>query len=185
MKTSRGLFLSLAAISFIGTSIGCYTLLKHPRLQTGDRVASEFSEFNDEAIGFADDCSACHSAGSLRTHHPAVPPPRRIVSPAWDYYYDYPWWIPYYTPAVPGGSNPTAEEKQKKRPFDRRHLSRQDETSPPSVSTPEPAANPGTIAKPADSGNSKPNDKPQQDDGKREEKRSGDSQSGDRRTRKP
>jgi hypothetical protein len=181
MKSSRGLFIALAAISFIGSSVGCYTLLKHPRVQIDDQTGSAHED--DAMIGFADDCSACHSAGSLQTHHPAIPPPRRIVSPEWDYYYDYPWWIPYYTPVVPGG-NPATEEEQKKRPFDRRHLSQQDDANTPSTSAPVPTSNPGTVAKPVDSGNSQPAPQPQ-DTNKREEKRSGDSQSGERRTRKP
>jgi hypothetical protein len=182
MKSSRGLLITLAAISFIGSSVGCYTMLKHPRVKIDDRAEAA----NDnEIIGFADDCSACHSPGSLRAHHPAVPPPRRMVSPAWDYYYDYPWWIPHYTPVVPGGSTPAAEQEQKKRPFDRRHMTRQEETPPPAVSTPAPATSSGTVTKPADSGNSNASEKPQkQDTNKREEKRSGSSQ-GDRRTRKP
>jgi len=180
MKSSQNLFFALAAVSLIGTSVGCYTMLKHPRVQTDDRAASAQE---DELVGFTDDCSGCHSLGSLRAHHAAVPPPRHVVSPAWSYYYDNPWWTPYYTPAVPGGAASPAEE-QKKRPFDRRHLSRQDESNPPSVNSPEPASAPGTIAKPTDSGNSQPAP-PVQDSGKREEKRSGDSQSGERRTRKP
>jgi len=181
MKSSQNLFIALAAVSFIGTSVGCYTMLKHPRVQTDDRAASAHED--EMMVGFADDCSSCHSPGSLNAHHAAVPPPRRVVSPAWSYYYDNPWWAPYYMPVVPGGAASSPEE-QKKRPFDRRLLSRQDESNPPSVNSPEPAPNPGTIAKPADSGTSQPAP-PAQDSGKREEKRSGDGQSGDRRTRKP
>jgi hypothetical protein len=182
MKSSRGLFIALAAISFIGSSIGCYTMLKHPRVQTDDKAASAHED--DTMIGFADDCSACHSAGSLRTHHSAIPPPRHIISPEWDYYYDNPWWMPYYTPVVPGSGNPTAGEEQKKRPFDRRHLSQPEDTNTPSASAPAPTPNPGTVAKPADSGTSQPAPPPQ-DTNKREEKRSGDSQNENRRTRKP
>jgi len=176
MKFSRGLFITLAAISFIGSSIGCYTLLKHPRVQTDERS----SLAHDETINFSDNCSGCHSLGSLRAHHPAVPLPRRIVSPVWDYYYDDPWWRPYYTPVA--GDSPT--EEQKKRPFDRRHLSGQDENNSPAANAPEPASNPGTITKPADSGNGSAKPQPQDTD-KREEKRSGDNKSSDRRTRKP
>lgn len=180
MKFSRNLLIALAAILFVGTSVGCYTMMKHPRVQTDDRSASANES---EMVGFADDCSGCHSLGSLRSHHAAVPPPRRVVSPTWVSYYDNPWWIPYYAPAAPRG-DATAAEEQKKRPFDKRHLSRQDETNTPSVNSPEPASNPGTLAKPTDSGNSQPAPKTQ-DSTKREEKRSGDSQSGERRTRKP
>jgi len=181
MKTSRRLFFTLAVVSLIASSIGCYTLLKHPRVQIDDRTAPAR---DGEAVGFADDCSACHNLAGLSTYHPAVPPPRRFISPAWGYYYDNPWWIPYYTPIVPGGADGATTEEQKKRPFDRRHLSRQDETSPSTASTPEPSANPGTIAKPADSGDKQV--KPQQQDtNKREEKRSGESQGEDRRKRKP
>jgi len=181
MKSSRNLFIALAAVSFIGTSVGCYTMLKHPRVQTDDRAA--LAHENEMTVGFAEDCSSCHSSGSLRAHHAAVPPPRSIVSSTWSYYYDNPWWISYYTPVVPGGSAPT-EEEQKKRPFDRRRLSRPDESNPSAVASPEPANNPGTIAKPADSGNSQPAP-PSPDSGKRDEKRSGDGQTGERRTRKP
>lgn len=178
MKSPRNFFVALAAVLLIGTSVGCYTMLKHPRVQTDDRTASAHE---NEMVGFTDDCSGCHSLGSLRTHHAAVPPPRRMVSPAWVNYYDTPWWIPYYTPAASGDA--TADE-QKKRPFDKRHLSRQDESNSPSVNSPEPASNPGTLAKPTDSDTSQPAAKPQ-DTGKREEKRSGDGQSSERRTRKP
>jgi len=181
MKSSQNLFIALAAVSLIGTGVGCYTMLKHPRVQTDDRAAS--AREDEMMVGLADDCSSCHSAGSLYAHHAAVPPPRRIVSPTWSYYYDNPWWTPYYTPVVPGGAA-SPQEEQKKRPFDRRHLSRQDESNPPAVNSPEPAPNPGTIAKPTDSGNSQPAPKTQ-DTNKREEKRAGDSQSGERRTRKP
>jgi len=180
MNSPRNLFIALAAVSFIGTSVGCYTMMKHPRVQTDDRAASAHES---EMVGFTDDCSGCHSPGSLRVHHAAVPPPRHVVSPTWSYYYDNPWWTPYYTPVVPGGEGATAAE-QKKRPFDKRHLSRPDEANSPAVNSPEPASNPGTLAKPTDSGNSPPAAKTE-DTNKREEKRSGETQSGERRTRKP
>lgn len=183
MKSSRGLFIAIAAVSFIGSSIGCYTMLKHPRVQTDDSAVSAHDD--DMMIGFADDCASCHSASSLRTHHPAIPPPRHVVSPTWDYYYDNPWWMPYYTPAVPGSGAPTADEEQKKRPFDRRHLSQPEDTNTPAASAPAPTPSAGTVAKPADSGASQPAAPQPQDTNKREEKRSGDSQSGERRTRKP
>lgn len=186
MKSSRNLFFAVAAFAFIGSSLGCYTLLKHPRIEVDDRVAAANE---DAAIRFDDDCSGCHTYGSLRAHHPPVPPPRHMVSPQWDYYYDNPWWNPYYTPAAPvySPSTPTAGEEQKKRPFDRRHQSSQDETSPATVSTPEPAPNSGVVAKPVESGNSQPASKPQPqpDTNKRDEKRAGDSNSGERRTKKP
>lgn len=182
MKSPRNLLIALAAVLFIGTSVGCYTMMKHPRVQTDDR-ASAGSAHEGEMVGFTDDCSGCHSAGSLRSHHAAVPPPRRLVSPTWVSYYDNPWWIPYYAPAVRGGEGATTEE-QKKRPFDKRHLSQQDESNSSSVNSPDPASNPGTLAKPTDSGNSQPAPKTQ-DTNKREEKRSGDNQSDERRTRKP
>jgi len=183
MKSSRNLLLAFAAFALIGTSLGCYTMLKHPRVQTDDRSSTSSGAHESEMIGFADDCSGCHSLGSLRAHHAAVPPPRRIVSPTWADYYDTPWWTPYYTPVVRGGANAAAEE-QKKRPFDKRQISRPDEPNPPSVSTPEPASNPGTVAKPTGSGNSRPASQPP-DANKREEKRSDDSQSSERRKRKP
>jgi hypothetical protein len=181
MKSSRNLFIALAAVSFVATSVGCYTMLKHPRVKTDDRAAS--AQENEMMVGFGDDCAGCHSPGSLYAHHAAVPPPRAVAWPTWSYYYDNPWWFPYYTPVIPGGAA-TSEEEQKKRPFDRRRLSRPDESNPSAVASPEPVNNPGTIAKPADSGNSQPTPPPS-DSGKRDEKRSGDNQAGERRTRKP
>ncbi len=180
MQSPRNLLLAFAAVALIGTSLGCYTMLKHPRVQTDDRTASAHE---NGMVGFADDCSGCHNPGSLRAHHAVVPPPRRVVSQTWVDYYDTPWWIPYYTPVGPGGAN-AATEEQKKRPFDKRHLSRPDESAPASVNSPAPAPGPGTVAKPADSGTSQPASQTQ-DTNKREEKRSGDGQGGERRTRKP
>jgi hypothetical protein len=189
MKSTRGLWIALAAVCALGTSVGCYTMLKHPRINLDDKSSHAGENYyNDEAISFADDCASCHSPGSLQVHHPAVPPPRRFVSPTWDYYYDYPWWIPYYTAGNTNGNAATPEEEQKKRPFDRRHQSRPEEpaTAPSSASTPSPSTPaPATVAKPADPG--APASTPQKTENttKREERDSGKSQSGERRTRKP
>jgi hypothetical protein len=190
MKSTRGLWIALAAACALGTSVGCYTMLKHPRLKIDDKTsyAGEYEHgYDDEPIGFADDCASCHSPGSLQVHHPAVPPPRRLVSPTWDYYYDYPWWIPYYASGSSNANSP--EEEQKKRPFDRRHQSRPEEpaaasssASTPSSPTPAPTA---TIAKPADSGAPASTPQKTENTNKREERDSGKSQSGERRTRKP
>jgi len=181
MKFSRNLLFAFAASALVGTSLGCYTMLKHPRVQTDDRNAALDEE---DMIAFGDDCSSCHSMGSLRMQHHAVPPPRRIISPTWDYYYDNPWWGMYYTPST--GANASAGEEQKKRPFDRRHQSRPDDNNAPTAATPEPAAGSGTIAKPADSGSGSPTPASNTDTNKREEKRAGDNSSGgERRTRKP
>ncbi|MCI0690651.1 hypothetical protein L0337_01445 [candidate division KSB1 bacterium] len=185
MKSTRGLLIALAAACALGTSVGCYTMLKHPHLKIDDKAsyAGEYEYgYDNEAISFADDCASCHSPGSLQVHHPAVPPPRRFVSPAWDYYYDYPWWMTYYTP---GNST---EEEQKKRPFDRRHQSRPEESvaAPSSASTPaSPTPAPATVAKPADPG-APPNPPAKTENtNKREERDSEKKQSGERRTRKP
>ncbi|MDZ7292294.1 MAG: hypothetical protein ONB44_21165 [candidate division KSB1 bacterium] len=177
MKSTRSFRFMLAAI-FILSSLGCYTLLKHPRVQSGDRLPSSYAE---DRISFAENCASCHSVTSLSTYHRAIPPPRRYVSPTWDYYYDYPWWIPYY---APGNADTNVEAAQRKRPFDRRHLSTPDETAPAQTATPAPAPGPTTIAKPADAG-TPPNTPQREDTSKRDEKRSGEGQSGDRRTRKP
>jgi hypothetical protein len=184
MKFPRQLLFAIAALSLIGSSLGCYTLLKHPRVQIDDRPPAYYEE--DERVSFADDCASCHSPGSLQSHHPAVPPPRRTVSPTWDYYYAYPWWIPYYA----SGNNPeeAAEKEQKKRPFDRRHLSTPDENVAPSqASTPAPSTAPTpAIAKPANANEGNSTTPPKSEDtNKREEKRSGEDKSDERRTRKP
>ncbi len=185
MKSSRDFWIALAAACALGTSVGCYTMMKHPRLQTEDRVSSD--ENNDaEAVTFADDCASCHSAGSLRAYHRTVPPPRRLVSPTWDYYYEYPWWIPYYSSGSPNSNANTPENEQKKRPFDRRHQSQPQEPTPSQASTPASSAPaPATVAKPADTGAPASPSPKTEDTNKREEKRSGDSHSGERRTRKP
>jgi hypothetical protein len=179
MKSNQGLWIALAALLAVGSSIGCYTLLKHPRVQTEDEVASPYEP---ERVSFADNCTSCHNAASLAYHQRAVPLPAQFVSPRWDYYYDYPWWIPYYA-----AGDATSEEEQKQRPFDRRHMRQPDESNPTQASSPQPAPNPSTVvAKPGDSGNTPPADQPKsQDSGKRDEKRSGDGKSSDRRTRKP
>src|SRR5574341_2162853 len=147
MKSPRLLLYAFAALSLIGSSLGCYTLLKHPRVQIDDRPAPTY--YDEERISFADDCASCHSPGSLQSHHPAVPPPRRVVSPSWDYYYDYPWWIPYY--ASDNNTEGANEKEQKKRPFDRRHLSTPEENAPPSqASTPASSTAPApAVAKSA------------------------------------
>jgi hypothetical protein len=190
MKSTRDLLIALAAACALGTSIGCYTMLKHPRIKIDDK-ASRADEYyyDDESISFANDCASCHSPGSLQVHHPAVPPPRRLVSPTWDYYYDNPWWIQYYTSGNSNADAGTTEEEQKKRPFDRRHQSRPEEpaatpssaATTPSAPTPVPA----TVAKPADSGAPASTPPKTENTNKREERDSGKKQSGERRTRKP
>lgn len=186
MKSTRGLFIGLAAACALGTSAGCYTMLKHPRLKIDDKASytgeNEYG-YDNEAISFADDCASCHSPGSLQIYHPAVPPPRRFVSPIWDDYYDNPWWITYYSPA-----NSPAEEEQKKRPFDRRHQSRPEESAaaPSSPSTPSsPTPAPVSVAKPTDSGAPANTPAKTENKNKREERDSGKKESGERRTRKP
>ncbi|MGH7451467.1 MAG: hypothetical protein ACRENG_09000 [bacterium] len=185
MKSTRGLWIALAAACALGTSVGCYTMLKHPRLKIEDKTsyAGDYEHgYDNEAIGFADDCSSCHSPGSLQIHHPAVPPPRPVVSPIWDDYYDNPWWMTYYAPAN------SSEEEQKKRPFDRRRQSRPEEPAdtPSSASMPSsPTPPPATVAKPADPGAPASTPPKTENTNKREERDSGKSQSGERRTRKP
>lgn len=189
MKSSRGLWFTLAATLALGTSVGCYTMLKHPRLQTEDRASSADNYYyDDEAVTFADDCASCHSTGNLRAYHRAVPPPRRYVSPTWDYYYDYPWWIPYYSSGNTSTGATASEDEQKKRPFDRRRQSRPEEPAPSSSASTTPASStpaPATVAKPADSGAPANPPAKSADTNKREERDSGKKQSGERRTRKP
>lgn len=189
MKSTRGVFIALAAACALGTGAGCYTMLKHPRINIDDKAAyADEQYYGDEAVSFADDCASCHSPGSLQVHHPAVPPPRRYVSPTWDYYYDYPWWIPYYTSGHTNGNAGTTEEEQKKRPFDRRRQTRPEEpaNTPSSTSTPSPSTPaPATVAKPADSGAPASAPPKTENTNKREERDSGKSQGGERRTRKP
>lgn len=189
MKSTRGLLIALAAACALGISVGCYTMLKHPRLKIDDKASYAGEQeygYDNEPISFADDCVSCHSPGSLQVHHSAVPPPRRLVSPTWDYYYDYPWWIPYYTS---GNSNANAtEDEQKKRPFDRRRQSRPEEpaVAPSSASTPSsPTPAPVSVAKPADSGAAAGTPQKTENTNKREERGSEKKQSGERRTRKP
>ena len=186
MKFPRLFLFAFAALSLLGSSLGCYTLLKHPRVQVDDRASAYYGD--NERVGFADDCASCHSAGSLQTHHSAVPPPRRVVSSTWDYYYDNPWWIPYYAPA--NNTDGTEANEQKKRPFDRRHLSAPEENVTPSssASTPAPSTAPTpAIAKSANANEGNATASPKNEDAnKREEKRSGDDdKSSERRTRKP
>jgi hypothetical protein len=176
------MLIAAAALIAVACSVGCYTLLKHPRLHTEEEAVSPYEI---DHVTFAENCGSCHDAATLTYHHRAVPLPGEFVSPRWDYYFEYPWWLPYY--ASP--NTPSEEEEQKQRPFDRRHLRPPDETNPAQLSAEPPSSTPpppAAIAKPADSGNTPPADTPKdQDANKRDERRSGESQSKDRRTRKP
>ncbi len=191
MKSTRGFLIALAAACALGTSVGCYTMLKHPRLKIDDKItyADEYENgYDNEAVSFADDCASCHSPGSLQVHHPAVPPPRTVVSPIWDYYYDNPWWIPYYTSGNTDGNAGTPEDEQKKRPFDRRRQRTPEEpaVAPSSASSPaSPTPAPATVAKPTDSGAPASTPPKTENTNKREERDSEKKQSGERRTRKP
>ncbi|MGH7597812.1 MAG: hypothetical protein ACREOI_15795 [bacterium] len=183
MKSTRGLFIALAAACALGTSVGCYTMLKHPRIQIDDKASSYADDFyyDNEAVSFADDCASCHSPGSLQIHHPAVPPPRTVVSPIWDDYYDNPWWMTYYAPVS------SSEEEQKKRPFDRRRQTRPEEPAdtPSSASTPASPTPAPVVAKPAETGAPASTPPKTENTNKREERDSGKKESGERRTRKP
>lgn len=151
------------------TSVGCYTVIKHPRVQS-ERVAE--SEDFATKVAFGDDCQSCHNANVSAFHSIAVPPPRTAPSWRWEYYYDTPWWVSYYAPAS-GGKQADAEE-QKKRGFDRRHTAQPVESTPsaytPAEQPPSTPA-PGAVARPSvkDSATADPPQK--EDDGKRRAKR--------------
>lgn len=174
----------LIALLAIGSGAGCYTLLKHPRLQTEDKLT--FSH-QDERVSFADDCASCHNASTMVSHWMAVPSPGQFVSPRWNYYYDYPWWIPYYS--TDDSISGSEEMQHKQRSFDRRHISKTEEPNPPQISTPQPtpASATPTLARPVNSGeNPTPDHSTSRETSKGEEKRSGEeSKKNERRTRKP
>lgn len=183
MRSKSRLWFALAAVLAIGSSVGCYTLLKHPRLQT---EANSTTSSHAERVTFAESCVGCHDTATLSYYHRAVPLPGEFVSPRWDYYYDYPWWIPYYAGATPDPQT-DAEGEQKQRPFDRRQLRQPEEPAPVQASSSsQTPASPAAVAKPAETGNATSAEPPRnQDTGKRDERRDGDSKSSGRRERKP
>lgn len=152
------------------TSLGCYTVIKHPRVHA--ERGAESDDFASK-VAFGDDCQSCHNAGVNAFHSIAVPPPRPAPSWRWEYYYDTPWWASYYAPAAGGGQ--ASESETQKRAFDRRRTAQPEESTPPALTPSEqPPALPatGAISRPNandDSGTAEPTQK--EDSGKRRAKR--------------
>jgi hypothetical protein len=93
MIAVRSLTIPLAAIAVALSASGCYTLLKHPRVDT-----AAYEEIQDNS------CTSCHYEDELWYYHHA---PRHRVYPgvgaeAWGFYYAVPWWYDsywHYTPS--------------------------------------------------------------------------------------
>lgn len=194
----KNLYLAAALSLFALMSWGCYTVLKHPQVEVAretsahEASAREEEEFGFEArpnrVTFGDDCQSCHSREVAAYHAMAVPAPVAEPTPRWAYYYDTPWWFPYYANASGRGGNDDAED-QKKRPFDRRQNSAPAESSSSSGSAAAPAPSGGSVAKPAGESASSSAAAKSDDADKRSERRSNESTSekkeSSRRERKP
>jgi hypothetical protein len=76
-------------------SPACYTLIKHPRVET-----ATYEEVQDNR------CTSCHSDDEIWGYH--HPPAQRVYSlgqdGSWEYYYAVPWWYDSYWYFVPSES---------------------------------------------------------------------------------
>jgi hypothetical protein len=178
----------------VSLSLGCYTMLKHPHVEAAREAQQEEEEFGFEArpnrVSFGDDCRSCHNDRVATYHAIAVPAPVAEPTPRWSYYYDTPWWFPYYASGNNAGNADQTEPK--KRPFDRRQNSVPSESSASggSAAAPMPAPSAGSVAKPAGDNNASSSTETKRDDGnKRAERRSNentdDKKESSRRDRKP
>jgi hypothetical protein len=94
---------AVLATSFVAPA--CYTLLKHPRIETAVYEAAENRR-----------CSSCHEDeeiwGYIRPEsHPVYP-----VEGDWDYYYVYPWWWDSYWYFAPSGPSTAPPPSRHLRP---------------------------------------------------------------------
>jgi len=176
---SRLLLVCAIAAVFLSLA-GCYTLLKHPRISDEGRAADV-----DYAtpVTYADDCGACHESSSYVAAHGyryGFASPHVSSYDRWYYYYEYPWWVRYYTPSV--GDSAAGEQQ---RPFGRRHRGSQDgQPSQTAVSGSAPAANPSIISTSgSETGKNEPAPAPK--DERRDERRGGTENKDTRRERKP
>jgi len=147
-------------------SVGCYTVIKHPRLAAEGQAASE--DYTT-SVTFGDDCRSCHAAGRSGYHAIAVPPPRLEPSWRWTYYYNTPWWQSYYAPAAAAD-----EAEASKRPFDRRRQTTSEEQAPAGfapAAQPLPPATAGAVARPSTRDSSTTAPAPKEDSGKRRARR--------------
>jgi len=117
MKTN----LTLVSTSLVGIFVfaGCYTLLKHPRLE----VEPATVHLHDNAanhVASSDDCLRCHEQAD-DYYNETLPYSDYYGgrSRNWLYFYDSPWWAePYY---YGGAVTENAEELPSPRTFGRRH----------------------------------------------------------------
>jgi len=76
-------------------SPACYTLIKHPRVET-----ATYEEVQDNR------CTSCHSDDEIWGYHHSSA--QRVYSPGqdsnWEYYYSLPWWYDSYWYFVPSES---------------------------------------------------------------------------------
>ncbi|MDZ7268764.1 MAG: hypothetical protein ONB48_13585 [candidate division KSB1 bacterium] len=150
------------------TSLGCYTVIKHPRLAGSAEAAGGDPSV---AVTLGEDCHACHAAGFSGFHGIAVPPPRPAPSWRWQYYYDTPWWQSYYAPAAAGSGD---EAEVSKRPFDRRRQATPEEPAPAGhtpAAQPLPPTTVGAVARPSGRDSATTVSKPKEDSAKRRARR--------------
>jgi len=157
-------FVALLAVT---ASMGCYTVLKHPLIRT---QKPETTEYVQESVAFSDDCMTCHDESIAAHHAIAIPRPIRTPSPSWFYYYDTPWWYPYYSQQ----KTAAVRDNDKKRPFDRRRMSKPVKTATGNATVTTPASSGGTLARPVQSSDDKSSTEStkKEDSGKRKAKRS-------------
>ena len=117
MKTS----LSFVTTSLLGVFVfaGCYTLLKHPRLEV-EPATVHLHENSANHVASSDDCLRCHAQAD-DYYNETLPYSNYYDgrSRNWLYFYDSPWWAePYY---YGGAVAKDAEELPSPRTFGRRH----------------------------------------------------------------
>jgi hypothetical protein len=169
------LFQAFAIAALFAAIAGCYTLVKHPRVTTEDR----YDEYGDRApITYADDCAACHESDAYFLSHGYLPPIAGGYD-RWRHYYEYPWWISYYSGHDRNSSDKDSTAQE--RPFGRRVRRAGEESQPSQPATEGSSSGTTIISKTGNSGSGQTDPKPAE----KENPRGGDSDKDKRRERKP
>ena len=117
MKTNFILVTTSLIVVFV--LAGCYTLLKHPRLEVEPSTVHLEDNYANQVTS-NDDCVRCHQQAD--DYYNATLPYGNYYdgrSRNWLYFYDSPWWAePYY---YGGAISEDAEELPSPRQFGRRH----------------------------------------------------------------
>ncbi len=92
---AKKLMIGIAALLAVAiTSLGCYTIIRHPSMTTAEEQASADNS-SSYAHGKADrDCLRCHQDYSDYPygHYYEYYPDYYWSNPNWGSYYAYPWW---------------------------------------------------------------------------------------------